>query len=165
MGFGWSEVNLIQKPGSHRRMKHSIETKGHRKKKPTHLDRSQPAYVHTFGNNFVQIVLLLFYGHAILFYLLYIFGKINFLWYQKILSKRTENFSAIFQTYRILMFEYGLDSLPWIVCEFFFAKHTAAHALEHCKQSSLLTVFSSKQRHNFQFNKFHAAHGLLYWYE
>lgn len=50
MGFGWSEVNLIQKPGSHRRMKHSTETKGHRKKKPTHLDRSQPAYVHTFGN-------------------------------------------------------------------------------------------------------------------
>lgn len=164
MGFGWSEVNLIQKPGSHRRMKHSTETKGHRKKKPTHLDRSQPAYVHTFGN--ILYRLYCYYFMATPFYSIFctFLGKSIFFGITKYFPNELKNFLPSFKHIEFLCLSMDWIHFHELFASSFFAKHTAAHALEHCKQSSL-TVFSSKQRHNFQFNKFHAAHGLLYWYE
>lgn len=115
-GFGWSQSYSEARQSSTKRhkrqMKHSTEKQkvtGKRNQR-TLIEASQLMCIHLeisvsikFGDaNFVQIVLLWFYGCGILFCLLYIFRKINFLWHRKMLPKRTKNCFLSLQTYWIL---------------------------------------------------------------
>lgn len=131
--------------------------------KPTSLC----AYIRKYLETLISYRLYCYYFMATPFYSICgtFLGKSIFFGIKKYFPNELKTFLPFIKHIEFLCLSMDWIHFHELFASSFFAKHTAAHALEHCKQPFALTVCSSKQRHNFQFNKFHAAHGLLCLYE